>query len=155
MPAIDITTMRGEMPRAVAHLLPEQAATVARNCHFRHGVITPMMADGDGGKTFAFKPETIFRYRDNFWFAWRGQVDAIHSPIAQDKYDRVYFTDGEYPKVTSSAIATQGRGNYPAASFRLGIPAPSNPIEVTSINPPADHGEDDPTDDDTRFVVVN
>ncbi|ARZ00811.1 hypothetical protein AXW38_07400 [Yersinia ruckeri] len=153
MPAIDITTMRGEMPRAVAHLLPEQAATVARNCHFRHGVITPMMADGDGGKTFAFKPETIFRYRDNFWFAWRGQVDAIHSPIAQDKYDRVYFTDGEYPKVTSSAIATQGSGNYPAASFRLGIPAPSNPIEVTSINPPADHGEDDPTDDDTRFYV--
>ncbi|MCK8583815.1 hypothetical protein LNQ51_02740 [Yersinia ruckeri] len=153
MPVIDITTMRGEIPRVVAHLLPEQAATVARNCHFRHGVITPMMADENSGKTFSFKPLTLFRYRDNFWFAWRGLVDAIRSPIAQDKYDRVYFTDGEYPKVTSSAIATQGGGNYPAASFRLGIPAPSNPIEVTSINPPADHGEDDQTDDDTRFYV--
>lgn len=38
-------------------------------------------------------------------------------------------------------------------SFRLGIPAPTNPIEVTAITPPADHGEDDPTDDDTRFYV--
>ncbi|EEP93590.1 hypothetical protein yaldo0001_34550, partial [Yersinia aldovae ATCC 35236] len=28
MSAIDITTMRGEMPRAVPHLLPEQAATM-------------------------------------------------------------------------------------------------------------------------------
>ena len=66
MSAIDITTMRGEMPRAVPHLLPEQAATVAKNCHFRHGVITPIMADVDGVKTFSLKPTTIFRYRDYY-----------------------------------------------------------------------------------------
>ncbi|MBW5820526.1 hypothetical protein [Yersinia enterocolitica] len=153
MSAIDITTMRGEMPRAVPHLLPEQAATVAKNCHFRHGVITPIMADVDGVKTFSLKPTTIFRYRDDYWFAWSDIVDAIRSPVAQDKYERVYFTDGKYPKVTSNEIATQGNGNFPAVSFRLGIPAPSNAIEVTAITPPADHGEDDPTDDDTRFYV--
>ncbi len=84
MSAIDITTMRGEMPRAVAHLLPEQAATIAKNCHFRHGVITPLMADEDGGKTFTMSPTTIFRYRDDYWFAWTDIVDAIRSPIAQD-----------------------------------------------------------------------
>ncbi|MDA5495858.1 hypothetical protein PGS50_21760, partial [Yersinia intermedia] len=43
--------------------------------------------------------------------------------------------------------------NFPAVSFRLGIPALSNAIEVTAITPPADHGDDDPTDDDTRFYV--
>ncbi|CNI87939.1 hypothetical protein [Yersinia intermedia] len=153
MSAIDITTMRGEMPRAVPHLLPEQAATVAKNCHFRHGVITPIMADVDGVKTFSLKSTTIFRYRDDYWFAWPDIVDAIRSPVAQDKYERVYFTDGKYPKVTSNEIATQGNGNFPAVSFRLGIPAPSNAIEVTAITPPADHGDDDPTDDDTRFYV--
>ncbi|HDL7313817.1 TPA: hypothetical protein PXN27_000576 [Yersinia enterocolitica] len=153
MSAIDITTMRGEMPRAVPHLLPEQAATIAKNCHFRHGVITPVMADIDGGKTFKLKPTTIFRYRDDYWFAWTDLVDAIRSPVAQDKYERVYFTDGKYPKVTSNEIATQGEGNFPAVSFRLGIPAPVNPIEVTAITPPADHGDDDSTDDDTRFYV--
>ncbi|HEI6729949.1 TPA: hypothetical protein SJ159_003175 [Yersinia enterocolitica] len=153
MSAIDITTMRGEMPRAVPHLLPDQVATVAKNCHFRHGVITPIMNDVDGVKTFSLKPTTIFRYRDVYWFAWSDIVDAIRSPVAQDKYERVYFTDGKYPKVTSNEIATQGNGNFPAVSFRLGIPAPSNPIEVTAITPPANHGEDDPTDDDTRFYV--
>ncbi|CNG29853.1 Uncharacterised protein [Yersinia intermedia] len=153
MSAIDITTMRGEMPRAVPHLLPELAATVAKNCHFRHGVITPIMADVDGVKTFSLKPTTIFRYRDDYWFAWPDIVDAIRSPVAQDKYEQVYFTDGKYPKVTSNEIATQGNGNFPAVSFRLGIPAPSNAIEVTAITPPADHGDDDPTDDDTRFYV--
>ncbi|AJJ62377.1 hypothetical protein AT01_715 [Yersinia aldovae 670-83] len=108
MSAIDITTMRGEMPRTVPHLLPEQAATVAKNCHFRHGVITPIMADVDGVKTFSLKPTTIFRYRDDYWFAWTDLVDAIRSPVAQDKYERVYFTDGKYPKVTSNEITTQG-----------------------------------------------
>ncbi|WP_230678759.1 hypothetical protein [Yersinia intermedia] len=111
------------------------------------------MADVDGVKTFSLKPTTIFRYRDDYWFAWPDIVDAIRSPVAQDKYEQVYFTDGKYPKVTSNEIATQGNGNFPAVSFRLGIPAPSNAIEVTAITPPADHGDDDPTDDDTRFYV--
>ncbi|HFR4115270.1 TPA: hypothetical protein ACHVKA_003293 [Yersinia enterocolitica] len=54
MSAIDITTMHGEIPRAVPHLLPEQAATIAKNCHFRHGVITSVMVDIDGGKIFIY-----------------------------------------------------------------------------------------------------
>ncbi|MGL4486138.1 MAG: hypothetical protein ACRCUG_03915 [Yersinia sp. (in: enterobacteria)] len=153
MPIIDITTMRGEMPRIAPYLLPEHAATVARNCHFRYGVITPVMADVDTGKTFDLRPTTVFRYRDDDWFAWPDVVDAIRSPVAQDKYNRVYFTDGKYPKVTSNDIATQGRGSFPAVSFRLGIPAPNNPIEVSRIIPPPDHGDDEPTDDDTRFYV--
>lgn len=33
---------------------------------------------------------------------------VIRSPVALDKYERVYFTDGKYPKVTSNEIATQG-----------------------------------------------
>ncbi|MEQ9721291.1 hypothetical protein ABQG65_08850 [Yersinia alsatica] len=153
MPAIDITTMRGEMPRVAPHLLPEHSAFVARNCHFRHGVITPIMADVETGKTFSLKPTTVFRYHDDNWFAWSEVVDVIRSPVAQDKYERVYYTDGKYPKVTSNDIATRGHGNFPAISFRLGIPAPRHSIDVTRIIPPTDHGEDEPIDDNTRFYV--
>lgn len=153
MPSIDITTMGGEMPRMVAHLLPEQASTLARDCHFRHGVITPNTTDAKQSKTFAFTPGTIFNYHDDVWFAWSGIVDAIRSPVANDDYERVYFTDGSYPKVTSNRIATQGSGNFPAAYFRLGIPAPENAITIGGVTPPADPGEDDPTDDETRFYV--
>ncbi|WP_060437922.1 hypothetical protein [Serratia marcescens] len=153
MPDIDITTMGGEMPRMVAHLLPQSSATIANNCHFRHGVITPNNVDAKQAKVFSITPGTIFNYHDDIWFAWNGIVDAIRSPVANDDYDRVYFTDGTYPKVTSNRIATQGQGNYPAAHFRLGIPAPEHAIVIGGVTPPADPGEDDPTDDESRFYV--
>nr|QKN56773.1 hypothetical protein HHJ25_02830 [Escherichia coli] len=41
MPYIDITTMRGMMPRVVTSMLPEHSAVLAEDCHFRFGVITP------------------------------------------------------------------------------------------------------------------
>ncbi|QTF06481.1 hypothetical protein HC231_10100 [Brenneria izadpanahii] len=34
MATIDITTMRGEMPRVIGHLLPESNSTLAQGCHF-------------------------------------------------------------------------------------------------------------------------
>ncbi|PWC09650.1 hypothetical protein [Brenneria corticis] len=153
MATIDITTMRGEMPRVVGHLLPESNATLAQGCHFRHGVISPTSDDTDREKAFSIAPQTIFHYRDNFWFAWNKIVDAIRSPVANDDYDRVYYTDGEFPKVTSAEIATAGSGNYPAAYFRLGIPAPENAIAIAAVTPPADAEEDDATDDETRFYT--
>ncbi len=153
MATIDITTMRGTMPRVVDHLLPEANATLALDCHFRHGVITPMQGDSDRQHPFAFKPQTIFHYRDDFWFAWDKTVDAIRSPVANDDYGRIYYTDGDFPKVTSAQIATVGNGNYPAAFFRLGIPAPANAIVIGAITPPEDVEEDDPTDDETRYYT--
>lgn len=152
MPYIDITTMRGEMPRIVSTMLPDSAATRAENCHFRFGVITPVQDDSGVVKTFTVKPKTVFHYHDDFWFAWTDSVDAIRSPVAQDLYGRVYYTDGHFPKVTSAQIATQGKGNYPAASFRLGIPAPEMPVECMVV-PPVNPGEDDPADDETRFYT--
>ncbi|EGB0326532.1 TPA: hypothetical protein ACIVON_004784 [Salmonella enterica subsp. enterica serovar Poona] len=152
MPYIDITSMGGEMPRIIPAMLPDKAATLAENCHFRFGVVTPVMETADTGKAFAIKPQTIFHYRDNFWFAWPELTDVIRSPVAQDPYGRVYYTDGQYPKVTSAAIATKGDGNYPSAFFRLGVPAPSAEI-VCTVSQPQNSGDDDPTDDETRFYT--
>ncbi|EHY7438147.1 hypothetical protein K4064_003428 [Salmonella enterica] len=152
MPYIDITTMRGEMPRIVSTMLPDSAATHSENCHFRYGVITPHQSDSPVVKQFAIRPRTLFRYHDDVWFAWTDIVDAVRSPVAQDPYGRVYYTDGHFPKVTSAQIATRGAGNYPAASFRLGIPAPDMPVECTVVVPDSP-GDDDPTDDESRFYA--
>ncbi|EGN3950266.1 hypothetical protein IH009_002240 [Salmonella enterica] len=152
MPYIDITTMRGEMPRIVSTMLPDSAATHSENCHFRYGVITPHQSDSPVVKQFALRPRTLFRYHDDVWFAWTDIVDAVRSPVAQDPYGRVYYTDGHFPKVTSAQIATRGTGNYPAASFRLGIPAPDMPVECTVVVPDSP-GDDDPTDDESRFYA--
>lgn len=170
MPAIDIVSMRGEMPRVLPHMLPDGSATLAQNCHFRFGVITPVSDDGKSGITFGINPETLFLYSRDKWFTWRGMVDAVRSPVAQDPYGRVYYTDGQYPKVTSAQIATSGSGPYPTTSYRLGVPAPESAITCTMYNPPVpvpdkttdasdDNAvpqqaqDDDPTDNETRFYT--
>lgn len=170
MPAIDIVSMRGEMPRVLPHMLPDGYSALAQNCHFRFGVITPVSDDGKSSVTFGIKPETLFLYSRDKWFTWQGMVDAVRSPVAQDPYGRVYYTDGQYPKVTSAQIATSGGGPYPANSYRLGVPAPESAIMCTVYNPPVpvpdkttdasdDNAvpqqaqDDDPTDDETRFYT--
>ncbi|MDJ7441704.1 hypothetical protein LEH14_10140 [Salmonella enterica] len=165
MPYIDITTMRGEMPRVLPHMLPDGFAVLASNCHFRFGVITPVNDDGKSSVTFGIKPETIFQYRQDKWFTWPGIVDAVRSPVAQDPYGRVYYTDGKYPKFTSAQIATSGSGPYPTTSYRLGVPAPGSAITCTVLNLPVPEvaADGDPAsvpeedtdakDDETRFYT--
>lgn len=153
MPIIDITTMRGETPRISPKLITEQSSTLARNCHFRNGVISPMEKDADQSVSFKFAPLSIFLYRAGFWFTWVKDVDAIRSPVANDAYGRIYYTGDDYPKVTSADVATSGSGPYPATSYRLGVPTPANSPVIVAVNPPADAGEDIASDDETRFYT--
>lgn len=151
MSAIDIVTMRGVTPRVEPHLLSDEVAVVARDCHFDHGVISPLEEDVSVGVVLPITPKTLFRYGDH-WFAWNKVVETIHSPIAQDGYRRVYYTDGEYPKVTHAQIATGG-SNKPTAWYRLGVPAPGVPVGIGAITPPEGGKDDDITDDETRYYV--
>ncbi|HDC2546215.1 TPA: hypothetical protein O7139_005366 [Salmonella enterica] len=176
MPAIDIISMHGEMPRVLPHMLPDGYSTLAQNCHFRFGVITPVNDDQKSEVIFDMNPETLFLYSQNKWFTWSGIVDVVRSPVAQDPYGRVYYTDGQYPKVTSAQIATSGSGPYPSSNYRLGVPAPGSAIMCTVINPPpkqvaeapAQDGDaenkadthtqplpddDEPTEEETRFYT--
>ncbi|EEJ5471817.1 hypothetical protein AU693_004920 [Salmonella enterica subsp. diarizonae] len=155
MPAIDIVSMHGEMPRVLPHMLPDGYSALAQNCHFRFGVITPVNDDQKSEVIFDMNPETLFLYSQNKWFTWSGIVDVVRSPVAQDPYGRVYYTDGQSPKVTSAQIATSGSGPYPANSYRLGVPAPESAITCSVLNPPPVEGteEDDATEDETRFYT--
>lgn len=152
MPLIDIFTMRGMTPRVEEHLLPDEVATLAQDCQFDRGIIAPLTADEPMGTSLPMEPKTLFHYRDTHWFAWDKPVEVMRSPIAQDPYHRVYYTDGEYPKLTYDAIATGGN-NKPTSWYRLGVPAPATPPNAQSITPPLGSKDDDITDDETRFYV--
>lgn len=152
---IDITTMHGEIPRDADGLLPQSNSTYAENCYFDRGVITPLTADIDASIAFTFTPQTVFHYYDDYWFAWDHDVDVIRSPIAQDPYNRIYYTDGEYPKLSSADIALVG-DDLPSAYYRLGVPAPDTAIGISAVTPPNDDDDnpvtdDDPTNDETRY----
>ncbi|MGL4506375.1 MAG: hypothetical protein ACRCUF_11635, partial [Aeromonas sobria] len=152
MSLIDIVTMRGMVPRVADHLLPDEAATLAQDCHFDRGVLAPLTADKPVGLTLPLVPKTLFHYYGAHWFAWNKLVEVMRSPIAQDQYNRIYYTDGEYPKLTYDAIATGG-SNKPTAWYRLGVLAPATPPNMQSVTPPAGGKDDNPTDDETRFYV--
>ncbi|QIF45233.1 hypothetical protein [Aeromonas veronii] len=152
MPLIDIVTMRGMVPRVEAHLLPDEAATLAQDCQFDCGSVAPLMQDKRSGISLPTTPVSLFHYYGDHWFAWDKLVDVMRSPIAQDQYNRVYFTDGEFPKLTYDAIATSG-SNKPTSWYRLGVPAPATPPNMQSVTPPDGSKDDDPTDDETRFYV--
>ena len=152
MTAIDINVMQGMKPRIEPFLLPDNNSVLAKDCHFDTGVISPLLDDALTAITFPITPKTIFHYRDDFWFAWASDVDVIRSPVAQDDYGRVYYTDGSYPKVTMSDIATGG-ATRPTAYYRLGVPAPSGIIGIAAITPPSGTTDDSSTDDETRYYI--
>lgn len=151
---ISIPLMKGELPRLEPHLLPNESAQCAKNCHFERGIISPLRTD-KFIRNLAISPKTLFRYTKEHWFTWNLGVDAIFNPMAQDKWQRVYFTGNGKPKVTSGDIAIGTVS--PAASYDLGIPAPSaQPViahidESTGEEPP--EGEADIYDDETRFYI--
>lgn len=149
---IDIVTMRGEVPRVADHLLPNEAATLAQDCQFDRGTLAPLAADSPLNITLPITPVTLLHYTDAHWFAWDRKVEVIRSPIAQDPYRRVYWTDGDYPKLTDNTIATTGM-HQPTAWYRLGIPAPDVGPTLLSLTVPAGQTDETATDDETRYYV--
>lgn len=151
MPVIDISMMRGMVPRVADHLLPIEAAVTAHNCHFNRGVIESLNGDAPANVAFSVTPNTLYRYRDEHWLQWPLDVDVVPSPVGQDPHGRIYYTDGTYPKVTNEQLGL-GVGMKPTAWYRLGVPAPSA-VSVGTVKPPAGGTNDTITDDETRYYV--
>ena len=137
MVAIKLSTFSGLFPRVSPRLLPPDAATVAENVRLDSGRLAAWrgpLAINDHNNTSFVVPagtKTIYKHRDRqgngYWLAWSSDVNAIPSPIAEDPYDRLYWTGENYPRM---AIGTEVAGsiypNYaPSASRRLGLPTPS------------------------------
>jgi len=97
---------------------------------------------------------SIFLYNDTNWFSSGGNYSVIQSPIAQDPYGRVYFTntDEGYPQVTSNLIAI-GAPPFPSATYRLGVQAPSVALSCI-VNVDAGADASDFSDDETRYYVM-
>ena len=127
----------GIAPKYATHLLPETSAKTAKNCLMTSGELRPLKTTA-----FVWTPTktgtvtTIWRYLDTYWFHWLEDVDVVASPVANDAYDRAYWTGEAEPRMTTSAIATSGGGtNYPNNYYLLGIPAPAAVATITHGTP--------------------
>jgi hypothetical protein len=153
---IDISMMKGKSPRLKPHLLSNESATIATDCQFEQGILAPIKQSLLSFSTPS-NSKTLFRYTDANWLYWTSQVSAINNPMAQDEYDRVYWTGEAKPRVTAQDIALASNGFGPAAWYDLGVPAPESAPGVTNIdtstgeNP--EEGELDSYDDEDRIYI--
>lgn len=161
--SIAIGTYRGMKPISDPRFLEERFAVSAKNCWYTDGDLRPIYGN-------TLMPEvtltegtlTIFPYETDtqtYWFSWNKIVDACNSPIPNDQYQRVYFTGDGVPRYTRNDIAIGA--NLPNASYKLGIPAPTEPIQASlgpdSTGPreenPIDEDIIDASDDESRLYV--
>ncbi|EHS4947825.1 hypothetical protein NMT02_003234 [Vibrio cholerae] len=153
---IEISTMKGEIPRLESHLLPNEAASLAFDCTYERGVVAPMRSDQEHGTLATLSPVTLFYYAHSHWFTFTQRVSVIANPMAQDAYQRVYWTGQGKPKVTAQDIAVT-QGQMPAAWYDLGVPRPmGKPVVIkvdatTGDNLP--EGELPAYDDEDRLYI--
>jgi len=149
MPAISVKTFAGERPKVDPRLLPNESASKAYGCHFDNGNLSPLKRPALTGISVIPNAKTIYQHLNEHWFAWDKVVNAVASPIADDPWQRVYFTGDGYPKVTNNAIFSGS--NMPASAYRLGVQSPEVPIIAIVTDTATD--EIDPNDDETRYYT--
>lgn len=123
------SNFKGLFPAIDKRLLPDNYATEAENVDLREGVINRVRGRQSTGIALVSSTQTLYLYNPDvnggFWFQFDEDTDVAQSPVTNDTYDRVYYTqENGKPRFTYNAIATAGNGPYPTGSRELGVPRP-------------------------------
>lgn len=129
--AMKIQRFFGEAPKISPELLPDTVGQVVFNVDLSSGDILPYRRpEAVAALTKIGEIKTIYPMRnpvtsERVWLHWTDDVDVAVAQVETNLDDqRIYYTGDSYPKVTTYDLATSGP-NYPAASYRLGLPLPS------------------------------
>lgn len=142
---LSLPTFKQELSKVDPRLLPDGYAQVARNLNVERGTIQALrgLAPAEG-IPYVANPTTLYRYPNGndgagFWFVWGlGKVvHAVRSPLANDQWERVYWTGDGFPKVAGIDKATTGTPPYPGDFYRLGVPEPDGSL---TLSEPSDRG---------------
>lgn len=134
MAVISLTNFSGVAPRVSPNKLSPGVAQTADNVRLLAGTLDawtaslPVVSGLSAGAT-----STIYRFGQDltsdtqYWFHWTADVDVVKGVIANDQTERTYFTHPSLgPRLTYNTLAlTGGSGDYPYASYPLGVPAPT------------------------------
>ncbi len=153
MAAIKIPTFGGLFPQVSPRLLPDTAATIASNARLDTGRLSswraPLIISDHNNAIFAVPgtTKTIFKHRDRqgngYWLIWNTEVHAVPSPIAEDPWDRLYWTGQTFPRMAiGTEVASSAYPSYqPSSSRKLGVTAPAaSPVSALTTD-----GTDDST----------
>lgn len=148
---VRIGPFRGMVPKIAPRFLHKFAAQSAINCKFYAGGLRAWKSPSTvTTPTKAGTKLSLFYYADTYWFHWITDVDVVKSPVAEDSFERVYFTGDGAPKMTANDVAVTGGTNYPVNSYLLGVPVPES-TPTLSVGGAAT--DPDPTLVETRAYV--
>ena len=115
-------------PKINNRLLQEDMAQTVRNANLESGNLKPLNINGEPIDLVGNEVQTYYRYKfggTNYNLEFSDDVDVVPGAIADDAFDRLYWTGQTFPRMASSTEITTGSGAYPRGSFRLGIEAPA------------------------------
>lgn len=135
MVAVKLQTFGGILPQVSPRLLPEDAATISENARFDSGQLSawraPIAINDHNSAAFVVpsNTKTIYRHRARggfYWLVWTNEVHAVPSPIAEDPWDRLYWTGDLYPRVSigTEVTGSVAPGYQPSSVRKLGVDAP-------------------------------
>jgi hypothetical protein len=158
MSAIVVKAFNGLRPISDPVLLANEDAQVAQNVLLNSGAMRPMNSLTLMKSLVKTAPLTIYRYDpDNnqaesaFWLEFAKDTDIMRSPIAQDQWNRLYWTDapnGPRYAPETMVLSQASDGSLPGNSWLLGVPKPTTPPDVT------DFGAVESTDTTTRTYCL-
>lgn len=138
---ISVKAFRGRIPRLSDKILPDSNATIARDCDLRSGEIRPFRGSTLVQALGSGQIDTIHRWfsgSNDYWLRFPGDVDVINAPLADDVYQRIYWTgDSRFnePRMSYTPGIYTGGTDLPATTFKWGVPAPSN-APIVSVAAP-------------------
>lgn len=130
---ISIKTFNGEVPRAQPHLLPDNAAQSATDCDFTTVSLTGLPDYVFRQTTAATSIKSAFCYANSDngplnvrYYAWQQDADVVRGPVADDAYDRMYWTAAPDYRIKVTRDSTLGSSSEPdpAKTYWAGVPAP-------------------------------
>lgn len=130
----------GIAPGVAPNLLAEQFGQTAENIDFESGSLVPIKREGSQEHGFTASgslKQSFYYYENSVTNRWLGfdyaNVSVVEGPIPGDTYERLYWTGETYPKMSvQTNIEGSGSQPFPAASWRLGVPAPTSTPSVST-----------------------
>jgi hypothetical protein len=120
---IKLARFAGLLPRVPDTLLPPVNATTANNCDFAYGELRSAAADVPEHALGA-SAASIYTDDGTLFYSWPTDVNAVRSPMANDLFNRLYYTTTTDFRV-ASRNSMSAAGGPPPSSYRVGVPRPA------------------------------
>jgi hypothetical protein len=126
---IKLTHFKGLVPRLPDTLLPKANASTAYHCDFAYGELRSAAANLPE-IALAANAASVYTDDGESFFSWPIDVDAARSPMANDAFNRLYYTTPTDFRVASREGMSPA-GGQPATSYRVGVPKPTSAPTVS------------------------